>query len=119
MSTSPSNSNAGTGKSPAPTAFSSVMAELDFYLFGEGTHWELYNKLGAHLRTVDGVEGVNFLVWAPNATRVSVVGNFNGWNAEANVMFRHNPSGLWEAFVPGIGTGTLYKYRVESAAGIQ
>ncbi|MDO5579941.1 MAG: 1,4-alpha-glucan branching protein GlgB [Planctomycetia bacterium] len=94
--------------------FSSVLSDLDFYLLSEGTHWESYNKLGAHLREVDGVQGVNFIVWAPNASRVSVVGDFNHWDGRINPMFRHNPSGFWETFVPGIGEGTVYKYEVAS-----
>lgn len=97
--------------------FSTLLSDLDFYLFGEGKFWKCYEKLGAHLREVDGVSGVNFLVWAPNASRVSVVGDFNGWDGSKNVMHKHFPSGLWETFVPGIGEGTLYKYRVESDFG--
>ena len=104
---------------PQKSTFSSVLADLDFYLLGEGTHWESYEKLGAHPRTVDGVDGVNFLVWAPNAQKVAVVGDFNGWDSTAHPMFKHNPSGFWETFVPHIGPGTIYKYRVESDGGIQ
>ena len=68
--------------------------------------------MGAQLRTVDGVEGVNFAVWAPNATGVSVIGDFNDWNARRHPMRKHIPSGIWELFVPGLGAGTLYKYQV-------
>ena len=100
-----------------PEGFSTILSDLDFYLFSEGKFWKSYEKLGAHLRAVNGVEGVNFIVWAPNASKVSVVGDFNGWDGARNPMFRHYPSGLWEVFVPGIGEGTLYKYRVESSAG--
>ena len=99
------------------SSFSTVLSDLDFYLFGEGKFWKSYEKLGAHPRTVDGIDGVNFLVWAPNAGSVSVVGNFNGWDGSKNRMVKHYPSGLWETFVPGIGPGTLYKYRVESSSG--
>jgi 1,4-alpha-glucan branching enzyme len=110
-------------KKPAETAmevnnrFSTILSEFDFYLFGEGGFLKCYEKLGAHPRVLDGVSGVNFLVWAPNADRVSVVGDFNGWDGAKNPLFKHYPSGLWETFVPGIGPGTLYKYRIESAMG--
>lgn len=120
-SITPKKTDRAACKPPKPqeAPFSSVLADLDFYLLGEGTHWESYEKLGAHQRTVDGVEGVNFVVWAPNANHVAVVGDFNGWDSAAHPMFKHNPSGFWETFVPGIGPGTIYKYRVESDAGIQ
>ncbi|MDO5552881.1 MAG: 1,4-alpha-glucan branching protein GlgB [Planctomycetia bacterium] len=99
--------------------FSTVLSDLDFYLLSEGNHWQSYDKLGAHLRAVDGVKGVNFIVWAPNASRVCLVGDFNGWNGDANPMFKHNPSGFWEAFVPGLTEGARYKYRVTSDEGTQ
>ena len=105
---------------PAPAAdpsFSTILSDLDFYLFGEGKFWKCYEKLGAHPRRVGDVSGVNFLVWAPNAESVSVIGNFNGWNGSANPMHKHYPSGLWETFVPGIGPGEVYKYRVTSRLG--
>ena len=102
-----------------PKGFSTILSDLDFYLLGEGKHWDSFEKLGAHLRTVDNTSGVNFLVWAPNASEVSVVGDFNGWDGTKNRMFKHNPSGFWEAFVPGIGVGTVYKYKIISAAGVQ
>ena len=106
---------------PAPPAaapsFSTILSDLDFYLFGEGKFWKCYEKLGAHPRQIGGVSGVNFIVWAPNAESVSVIGNFNGWNGAANPMHRHYPSGLWETFVPGIGPGEVYKYRVKSRLG--
>ena len=95
-------------------AFSTVLSDYDFYLFGEGKHWQMYEKLGAHFRIVDGVVGVNFLVWAPNASNVSVIGDFNDWDSRRNPMRKHYPSGLWEAFVPGVSEGANYKYRVES-----
>ena len=72
----------------------------------------MYDKLGAQLRTIDGVDGVNFAVWAPNATSVSVVGDFNAWDGRRHPMRKHIPSGFWELFVPGLGEGTLYKYRI-------
>lgn len=95
------------------SSFSTILSEYDFYLLGEGKHWRSYEKLGAHFRTVDNVAGVNFLLWAPNATRVTVVGDFNSWNTHSNPMFKHYPSGLWETFVPGATEWDKYKYWVE------
>jgi len=95
-----------------PYAFPPLLTDYDLYLLNEGRHWQSYNKLGAHLRTIDGVDGVNFAVWAPNATAVSVVGDFNSWNPRCHPMRKHIPSGFWELFVPGLGEGTLYKYAV-------
>ncbi|HVU87810.1 MAG TPA: 1,4-alpha-glucan branching protein GlgB [Pirellulales bacterium] len=96
-----------------PYAFPNVLTEYDLYLLSEGTHWRSYDRLGAQLRTVDGVQGVNFAVWAPNATSVSVIGDFNNWDGRRHPMRKHIPSGFWELFVPGLGEGTLYKYRVK------
>ncbi len=101
-------------KSPPEITFSTILSDYDFYLLGEGKHWQSYEKLGAHFRVVNGVEGVNFLVWAPNASRVAVVGDFNDWDGYKNPMVKHYPSGLWETFVPGVREGAIYKYRVES-----
>jgi 1,4-alpha-glucan branching enzyme len=95
-----------------PYAFPPLLSDFDLYLLGEGNHWSSYRKLGAQLRDVDGVGGVNFAVWAPNATGVSVVGDFNDWNARSHAMRKHIPSGIWELFVPGLAAGTLYKYHV-------
>ena len=89
-----------------------LLSDYDIYLLNEGTHWKSYEKLGAHLREVDGVAGVNFAVWAPNATQVSLVGDFNNWDANKHVMRKLIPSGFWEIFVPGLAEGTLYKYRI-------
>lgn len=94
------------------SSFSTVFSDYDFYLLGEGKLWKSYEKLGAHCRTVDGVDGVNFVVWAPNATSVAVVGDFNGWDPLRHVMHRHYPSGMWEIFVPGARLGDVYKYCV-------
>jgi 1,4-alpha-glucan branching enzyme len=84
----------------------------DLYLFNEGSHVRLYEKLGAHPMTVDGVEGFQFAVWAPNAEAVSVVGDFNGWNPQAHRMATHDAAGIWSLFVPGVKSGVCYKYRV-------
>ena len=93
-----------------PYSFPHLLSDYDLHLLNEGRHWRLYDRLGAQLRTIDGVEGVNFAVWAPNATSVSVVGDFNGWDGRRHPMRKHIPSGFWELFVPGLGEGTLYKY---------
>ncbi|MCY2992463.1 MAG: 1,4-alpha-glucan branching protein GlgB [Planctomycetota bacterium] len=100
-----------------PYAYPSLLSSFDLYLIGEGTHYRIYDKLGAHLRTVDGVAGVNFAVWAPTAQRVSVVGDFNKWDDRCHVLRRHWANGIWELFVPGLATGTLYKYRLRTADG--
>jgi 1,4-alpha-glucan branching enzyme len=95
-----------------PYAFPPLLTDYDLYLIGEGRHWRLYERLGAQLRTVDGVDGVNFAVWAPNATSVSVIGDFNNWDGRRHPMRKHIPSGIWELFIPGLSEGTLYKYQV-------
>jgi 1,4-alpha-glucan branching enzyme len=91
----------------------SALSEFDLYLLAEGTHYRAYEKLGAHLTEKDGRRGVQFAVWAPNARVVSVVGDFNNWNPGASMM-RASSAGIWEAFVPDIGQGAIYKYHVES-----
>jgi len=92
-----------------------MLTDYDLHLLGEGRHWKSYEKLGAQLHVADGVAGVNFAVWAPNAGAVSVVGDFNGWDGQRHALEKRTPSsGLWELFVPGIGAGTLYKYRVHA-----
>jgi 1,4-alpha-glucan branching enzyme len=95
-----------------PYAFPPLLSEFDLHLLGEGTHWSSYQKLGAQLRQVDGVDGVNFAVWAPNATGVSIVGDFNQWDPRRHAMRKHIPSGIWELFVPGLTVGTIYKYHI-------
>lgn len=95
-----------------PYSFPHLLSDYDLYLLGEGRHWRSYDKLGAQLRTVDGVDGVNFALWAPNATAVSVIGDFNGWDIRRHPMRKHVPSGFWELFVPGLSEGTLYKYSI-------
>ncbi|MBL7042506.1 MAG: 1,4-alpha-glucan branching protein GlgB [Pirellulaceae bacterium] len=100
-----------------PYAFPSLLSEFDLYLIGEGTHYRIYDRLGAHVRTIDDVSGVNFGVWAPNASAVSVVGSFNGWDERQHQMRRHYANGIWELFVPGVGPGELYKYRIKTNDG--
>lgn len=94
--------------------FQSNIGDIDAYLLAEGTHLDMYKKLGAHPMMMDGVAGVSFAVWAPNAKRVSVVGNFNNWDGRVNVMRKHPTCGVWDIFIPGIGQGELYKYEVKT-----
>jgi len=90
------------------------LTDQDVYLFAEGTHTRLYEKLGAHPMTVDGVSGTYFAVWAPEAERASVVGDFNAWNRAAHPLAPRGASGIWEGFVPGVGRGAVYKYFIAS-----
>jgi 1,4-alpha-glucan branching enzyme len=93
----------------------SIFSDTDLYLFGQGKEYRIYEKMGAHPRTINDMEGVNFAVWAPNALAVSVVGDFNNWNRGAHPMHRrHNDLGVWECFIPGLQVGTLYKYAIYS-----
>ena len=97
--------------------FSPVLGELDLHLLGEGNHLASYRKLGAHLLVHEGVEGVAFAVWAPNARRLSVVGDFNAWDGRRMPMRRRQGIGFWELFVPGLRPGHLYKYEILGADG--
>jgi len=92
-----------------------LLTDHDIYLFKEGNHFSLYDKLGSHPLTIDGKEGIYFAVWAPNAETVSVIGNFNGWNKGSHsLMPRWDGSGIWEGFIPGISKGEVYKYHIVS-----
>jgi 1,4-alpha-glucan branching enzyme len=96
----------------------SRLTDYDVYLFREGKHFRLYEKLGAHPMEVDGTAGTLFAVWAPNAERVSVIGDFNGWDPETHPLApRWDGSGIWEGFIPGVGHGSLYKYHIVSRYG--
>ena len=93
----------------------SILSDFDLHLFGQGKEYRIYEKMGAHLRTVSGVPGVNFALWAPNARSVSVIGDFNGWRHGATPMhLRHQDLGVWECFVPGLTAGALYRYAITS-----
>jgi 1,4-alpha-glucan branching enzyme len=98
--------------------FPPVLGELDLYLLAEGTHHDSYKKLGAHPTTLDGVDGVAFAVWAPNAQRVSVVGVFSAWDGRRLPMRKHPAGGFWEIFVPGIGAREAYKFEIVGADGV-
>jgi 1,4-alpha-glucan branching enzyme len=95
----------------------SLLSDLDLYLFGEGSHLELFEKLGAHPHRIGGVDGVYFAVWAPNATRVSVIGDFNGWERGRDPLAPRDRSGIWEGFVVGVKPGERYKYHVVARGG--
>jgi 1,4-alpha-glucan branching enzyme len=93
---------------------SALLSEYDLHLLVEGTHYRTYEKLGAHVKNVNGTIGTHFAVWAPNAERVSVIGDFNNWDPDRNPMSVRHEAGVWEAFIPEVRTGALYKYRVYS-----
>ena len=98
-------------------AFGPVLSDYDLYLIGEGTHYQNYEKLGAHVREMEGVRGVQFAVWAPNAKRVSVVGDFDSWDGRVHAMRNRGASGVWEIFLPEVDNGTLYKFEILSRSG--
>jgi 1,4-alpha-glucan branching enzyme len=100
-----------------PYSFPSILTGYDLHLLGEGRHYHAYDRMGAQLRTVDGVHGVNFAVWAPNAHGVSVVGDFNRWDDRCHQLRKHFDNGIWELFVPGIGAGEKYKIRLKTPHG--
>lgn len=98
-----------------PVSFDvTLLTDDDLYLFNEGNHFRLYEKLGAHCLNANGVEGTYFAVWAPDAEQVCVTGDFNGWDRASHPMRSRGQSGIWECFVPGLGKGILYKYHVRS-----
>lgn len=97
-----------------PYSFAPILGDLDVHLFNEGQHWNIYQLLGAHEREIDGVKGVTFATWAPNAERISVVGDFNEWDGRHHPMRVRGGSGLWELFIPGLTTGSLYKFEIRN-----
>ena len=101
-----------------PYCFGPVLGPMDDYYAAEGSHLRLFDKLGAHVLSHEGADGVNFAVWAPNARRVSVVGEFNAWDGRRHVMRHRQTSGMWEIFVPDLGPGTIYKYEIVGADGV-
>jgi 1,4-alpha-glucan branching enzyme len=98
-------------------SFLPTLGESDLFLFGKGDERRIYEKLGAQLRTIDGIPGVSFAVWAPNAQRISVVGDFNHWDGRFHPMRLLGASGVWEIFVPGVGKGAHYKFEIRDAHG--
>ena len=97
-----------------PYSFGQILSEMDLYLYGQGTHYRLYDKLGANTVIVDGVQGVHFAVWAPNAKNVGVIGDFNDWDSRRHPMRNLAASGVWELFVPGLTYYDRYKFEIKS-----
>jgi len=100
-----------------PYFFAPQLSEFDLHLFGEGNHERIYYKLGAHVTSLDGLDGTHFAVWAPNAERVSVVGSFNLWDGRKHAMQLRAASGIWELFVPDVGAGSEYKFEIRTRGG--
>ncbi len=100
-----------------PYAFDPLLTDYDLHLLGEGNHWDCYERLGAQLREVNGVSGINFAVWAPNAEGVSLIGDFNEWSGKSHAMRKHLPGGIWELFMPGLEVGARYKFAVKQLGG--
>ena len=100
-----------------PYAFLPTIGSLDLHLWNEGRHEQIYEKLGAHVREIDGAAGFAFAVWAPNARGVSVVGDFNDWDGRIHMMRSLGPSGIWELFIPGVGVGAHYKFEIRTWNG--
>jgi 1,4-alpha-glucan branching enzyme len=101
-----------------PYSFPPLLSDFDLHLIGEGTHYHKYEKLGAHPCHINGVAGVDFAVWAPNAQGVSAIGNFNGWDGRTHPMRTRGSTGIWELFVPGLKEGDLYKFEIKSEDGL-
>lgn len=94
-----------------------MISEADQYLFAQGTHYDIYKKLGAHLSEEDGVKGVFFAVWAPNAAAVHVIGEFNGWDENSHPMNKLGPGGIHSLFVPGVEENCMYKFLITTHNG--
>jgi 1,4-alpha-glucan branching enzyme len=111
------NRNGKVRRARDPYSFLPTLGEGDLYLFGKGDERRIYDKLGSQLRTIDGVPGASFAVWAPNAQRVSVVGDFNGWDGRVHQMRSLGSSGVWEIFIPGVAEGAHYKFEIRNLHG--
>src|SRR5690606_9260672 len=110
----------GDGMTEYPSTSTPVgplLGELDMHLIAEGRHWKLADCLGAHVMEVGGKQGTRFAVWAPNARRVAVVGDFNGWDGNRHPMRLRHECGVWEVFIPSVAAGALYKYEVHTQDG--
>ncbi|HLL75821.1 MAG TPA: alpha-amylase family glycosyl hydrolase, partial [Pyrinomonadaceae bacterium] len=108
----------GTSTARDPYSFLPTVTPFDEHLFGEGRHWKIYEKLGAHVRTLGDVRGTSFAVWAPFADGVSVSGSFNNWDGRLHQMRKLGVSGVWELFIPGVGPGALYKFEIHRRGGL-
>lgn len=97
-----------------PYSFLPVLSDYDLHLINEGTHYKVYEKLGTHIKEINGIKGIHFAVWAPNAKRVSVIGDFNNWDGRRHQMRVLGSSGIWEIFIPELSEGILYKYEIKS-----
>lgn len=100
-----------------PYSFLPVLSDFDLYLIGEGSHYKNYEKLGSHVMEINGIKGVHFAVWAPNAKRVSIVGDFNNWDGRRHQIRVLGSSGIWELFIPGLNEGEIYKFEIKSQSG--
>ena len=100
-----------------PYRYGRVLTDFDLHLLGEGTHYRAFDKLGAHRIAVGSTVGIHFAVWAPNADRVSVIGDFNGWDGRVHAMRLLTPSGVWEIFIPDLPDGEAYKFEIRTATG--
>jgi 1,4-alpha-glucan branching enzyme len=109
--------NGAVQETADPYAFGPLLGDLDLHLIGEGRHLHLADRLGAHVDRIDGVDGVRFAVWAPSASRVAVVGDFNNWDGRRHAMRLRPSAGVWELFVPGVNAGAHYKYEILAADG--
>ena len=109
----PMTSSEGPSRASVEHGFSRLTKD-DLYLFNEGSHTRLYDKLGSHFTVKDGVEGTYFAVWAPDAEQVSVMGDFNGWATDTHALQPRGMTGIWEGFIPGVMKGALYKYFIRS-----
>src|ERR1051325_4818591 len=107
----------GTQETEDPYSFGLVISDFDIHLFAEGSHWRLAQQFGAAPIELEGIRGVRFAVWAPNASRVSVVGDFNTWDGRRHPMRKRPEAGIWELFIPRLGPGELYKYELLDAGG--
>ncbi|NEV61256.1 1,4-alpha-glucan branching protein GlgB [Thiorhodococcus minor] len=105
-----------THRAHDPYCLPPLLSDFDLHLFGEGRHWHAYRVLGSHYREIDGISGIQFAVWAPNAERVSVVGDFNAWDGRMHPMRVRGGSGVWELFIPGLQPGGYYKYEIRDRA---
>lgn len=101
-----------------PYSYQQILADKDLSKFSEGIHYNIYDKLGAHCIEIDGVKGVHFAVWAPNAVRVSIVGDFNLWDGRRHPMNRLKDSGVFELFIPELTEGEIYKYEIKVKGGM-